>query len=248
MSVARLVRRLVRKRAELHFASVLENTRDNAADRPEMTVFERQKFDDFGRDGLVRKAGRMALSMFSTPRPPVALEKAASGFQSHNGARTMTNTTATQAVNRPRLKLYKGVSCVTFSRGADGLEFNSVNYFDVPDEDYVEGHLTGVKIAYEVMAAARKGDFDSFTSVHQAAFKVGRDSTGNAATARDGAGAASGYLQTMSDILELAAQKLDLSNLMQDSFLSHEAVLQDAVDDMKADNLASMEIMRAASA
>ena len=173
----------------------------------------------------------------------------------------MSTTTTAQAVRslctpeqhaktgKPvRFQLYKGVRCVTFSKGVNGLEFNSVNYFDVPDEDYVEGHLTGIKIAYEVMAAARKGDFDSFISVHQAAFKVGRDSTGNAATARDRAGAASGYLQTMSDILELAAQKLDLSNLMQDSFFSHEAVLQDAVDDVKAENLAFMEIMKAASA
>ncbi len=60
-------------------------------------VFSRPEHFGFGRDGLVRKAGRTAVYVFSTSRPPVALEKAASGFQSRIGAETMTtvNTTTT---------------------------------------------------------------------------------------------------------------------------------------------------------
>ena len=60
-------------------------------------VFSRPNTLVYGRDGLVREAGRMAESMFSTSRPPVALEKAASGYQSHSGAKAMTtvNTTTT---------------------------------------------------------------------------------------------------------------------------------------------------------
>ena len=54
-------------------------------------VFSRPNTLVYGRDGLVRKAGRMAESMFSTSCPPVALEKAACGFQSHSGAEAMTN-------------------------------------------------------------------------------------------------------------------------------------------------------------
>ena len=53
-------------------------------------VFSRSNTLVYGRDGLVREAGRMAESMFSTSRPPVALEKAASGYQSHSGAKAMT--------------------------------------------------------------------------------------------------------------------------------------------------------------
>ena len=53
-------------------------------------VFSRPNTLVYGRDGLVREAGRMAESMFSTSRPPVALEKAASGYQSHSGAKAMT--------------------------------------------------------------------------------------------------------------------------------------------------------------
>ena len=139
-----------------------------------------------------------------------------------------------------RAQLYKGVSCVTFLKDTGHFGMSGTNYFDVPDESFIEGNLTGIKIAYEVMAAAHNGDFDSFESVHKAAFKVLRDSQGNSETASDGAGAAVAYLQTMSEILELAAQKLDLSNLMQDSFFSHEAMLQDTLDDVKAENIAFM--------
>ena len=78
--------------------SRLQNTIDNAGNFPDSEVFSRPEFGSasfshlhgFGRDGLVRKAGRMAYSMFSTSRPPVALEKAASGLQSQYGAETMT--------------------------------------------------------------------------------------------------------------------------------------------------------------
>ena len=92
--------------AVLQLSSVHENTLEIAGNLPDSEVFSRPKFKDdlsfegiygYGRDGLVRKAGRMAISMFSTSRPPVALEKAASGLQSQIGAETMTtvNTTTT---------------------------------------------------------------------------------------------------------------------------------------------------------
>ena len=76
---------------------VLENTVEVAGNLPDSEVFSRPDSFGFGRDGLVREAGRMATSMFSTSRPPVALEKAASGFESQVGAEAMTtvNTTTT---------------------------------------------------------------------------------------------------------------------------------------------------------
>jgi hypothetical protein len=91
---------------------VLENTTGIAGNLPDSEVFSRPESFGFGRDGLVRKAGRMAIPMFSTSRPPVALEKAASGFQSRIGAETMTNVislasrkagrvTATPAITAP---------------------------------------------------------------------------------------------------------------------------------------------------
>ena len=76
-----------------------EHTTDNAGNLPDSEVFSRPKFLDvalrhvkvLGLGVVNRKATSMALSMCSNPAPPViGLNTVASGFQSHNGARTMT--------------------------------------------------------------------------------------------------------------------------------------------------------------
>ena len=78
---------------------VLENTLGKAVAAPtESGVLSRPDFlgastfgcvSGFGRDGFVRKAGRTALPVFSTSRPPAALENVAGGFESRKGAKTM---------------------------------------------------------------------------------------------------------------------------------------------------------------
>jgi hypothetical protein len=84
-------------------APVLENTFEPAVAAPtESGVLSRHDLlgastfgcaCGFGRDGLVRKAGRMAGSMFSTSRPPAALENVASGFSVQPGTDPMTKPT-----------------------------------------------------------------------------------------------------------------------------------------------------------
>ena len=84
--------------AVLEFLPVLENTIGIAGNLPDSEVFSRPEFGSagfshlhgFGRDGLVRKAGRMATSMFLTSRPPNARKNADGGFQSQVGAEAMT--------------------------------------------------------------------------------------------------------------------------------------------------------------
>ena len=152
-------------------------------------------------------------------------------------------TNTTKAV---RIPLYKGVSCVTYLKGTEPYGDLHTNYFDVPSENYTDGNLTGVKVAFEIMAAARNGNFDSFQSVHDAASKVLMASKDNPNFAKDGAGAAVSYLETMSRILELAAKSLDLTELMVQSLGDHEAMLQDNLNDTKADNAAFLDRMKAA--
>ena len=60
-------------------------------------VFSRSNTLVYGRDGLVREAGRMAESMFLTSRTPDARKNAASGYQSHSGAKAMTTVNTTTA-------------------------------------------------------------------------------------------------------------------------------------------------------
>ena len=157
-------------------------------------------------------------------------------------------TNTTKAVQAMRVPLYKGVSCVTCLKGSEPYGDLHTNYFDVPSENFTDGNLTGVKVAFEVMAAARNGDFDSFQSVHDAAFKVLMVSKDNPNFAKDGAGAAVSYLETMSRILELAAKTLDLTELMAQSLGDHEDMLQDSLDDTKADNAAFLDRMKAGNA
>ena len=94
---------------------VLENTVDSEVATPtvsgvlsrpnsgERVAFGYAVATGFGWGGLVRKAGRMAESMFSTPHPPYVLENANGGFQSHSGAETMTkvNTPTTPKTGNP---------------------------------------------------------------------------------------------------------------------------------------------------
>ena len=54
------------------FVSGASNTLESAGNLPDSEVFSRPESFGFGRDGLVRKAGRMADSMLLTSRPPVA--------------------------------------------------------------------------------------------------------------------------------------------------------------------------------
>ena len=160
----------------------------------------------------------------------------------------MTTNTNTKTVQAMRVPLYKGVSCVTCLKGSEPYGDLHTNYFDVPCESFTDGNLTGVKVAFEVMAAARNGDFDSFQSVQDAASKVLMASKDNVNFAKDGAGAAVGYLATMSQILELAAKTLVLTELMAQSLGDHEAMLQDDLNDTKADNAAFLERMKAGNA
>jgi hypothetical protein len=84
-------------------APVLENTFGSAVSAlTESGVLSRPDFlgalatrraYGFGRDGLVRKAGRTAEPVFSTSRPPAALENVACGLQSRSGAIPMTKPT-----------------------------------------------------------------------------------------------------------------------------------------------------------
>ena len=79
------------------------NTTKLAGNLPDSEVFSRPEHFGFGRDGLVRKAGRMTNFMFETSRPPAARSNAASGLQSQLGAEAMTtvNTHPTPALGTP---------------------------------------------------------------------------------------------------------------------------------------------------
>ena len=99
-------------RAVRHRDSIRSGAKDTtklAGNLSDNEVFSRPEFKDglslqgiysFGRDGLVRKAGRTTNFVSLTSRPPVVRKEAASGFQSQLGAKAMTtvNTITTPAL------------------------------------------------------------------------------------------------------------------------------------------------------
>lgn len=86
----------------VEFESVARNNLDIAGHAtPIQWHFSRQKSIGFGLDGRNGNARRMAISMFLTSSPPIALRKAVSGYQSHIGAMTMQTTTSGNAQIAP---------------------------------------------------------------------------------------------------------------------------------------------------
>lgn len=156
----------------------------------------------------------------------------------------MANSKASHETVNPgdRVRLYAGVSCVTFIKNGE-YGMRGTNFFDAPQEDYIEGNLTGLKMALEVMAAARNGNFDAFKSVLEAAVKTSIPTKDNPIGTMSGSGAACGFLFAISGILELAAQKLDLNEFMAHSFKAQEDVIEDNLRDLKAENKAFIATM-----
>ena len=92
----RLEYRTVRLRDTIHIGA--QNTIDNAGNLPDSEVFSRPEFKVLGV-GIAYPQGRQhgVIHVFKPSSTRYRLNTVASGFQSHNGARTMTtvNTTTT---------------------------------------------------------------------------------------------------------------------------------------------------------
>ena len=87
--------RAARSRATVHPGA--ENTTKQAGNLPDSEVFSRPEHYGFGRDGRIGNDRRSTCFEFSHPAHPVCLKSGSSGFQSQQGAETMTtfNTTPT---------------------------------------------------------------------------------------------------------------------------------------------------------
>jgi hypothetical protein len=134
-----------------------------------------------------------------------------------------------------RVRLYPGLSCVTYIKSGE-YGMRDTNWFDVPKENSTDGYLTGLRIACEVMTSARKSGFDSFYPVIESAVKVIATEQKTPDGTLDGLAAAMSFLAVTGEILLLAAQKLDLRELMEKEFRAHEAEQEDALHELKKEN------------
>lgn len=164
----------------------------------------------------------------------------------------MANSKVTSKTVNPsvRAQLYAGLSCVTAATGANLYAPVKVNFFDVPNEEYVEGKLTGLRVAFEVLSVARDGDDSGafLQSIVKAAVKTSLDAEGRSISVKDGSGAANGFLIAMCELLEIAAKKLDLGEFMTEQFHDYEEMMADSLDEMKKKNVAILKSMTRSTA
>jgi hypothetical protein len=102
MAMTQAIPMTIRRNSCATFHLGASNTKDKARSLSDIEAIFMSKFYGFGQDGLTRKDGRMALSMFETSCPPFASSNAASGFQSRKGAEAMTkvNTPTTSTADK----------------------------------------------------------------------------------------------------------------------------------------------------
>ncbi|MGJ7529191.1 hypothetical protein [Variovorax sp. GB1P17] len=141
-----------------------------------------------------------------------------------------------------RTRLHPGVSFMTHGPG-----FTDANLFDVPDEEYFEGSLTGIKAAWELLHAASKGDFDAdgATAVLRNALQEAADVLASTKKNLDPSrrGAAVGFLDAMAGALSAAVKSWDFRPTLTRDIRGYEQCAASLVDDMKTSNAAFIESM-----
>lgn len=141
-----------------------------------------------------------------------------------------------------RIRLYPGVSFMTHGPG-----YSDANLFDVPEEEYFEGSLTGIKAAWELLHAASMGSFDEGgaaavlrNAMEEATHVLGRTGKSQEPSRR---GAAVGFLDAMAGALAHAVKAWDFRPTLTRDIRGYEECAASEIDKMKASNAAFIESM-----
>ena len=135
-----------------------------------------------------------------------------------------------------RRRLYAGLSCITVDADSRPGELDGLSYFDVPLEDYETGSLTGARLVYELLRQGAVDEcFDSFSGVLEEAVAELVAERGQPLTDSK-RGAAVGFLETMNQVFNYAASRLDFAPVFKGIFEAHEIGLADDLADMRKTN------------
>ena len=137
-----------------------------------------------------------------------------------------------------RALLFPGVSCVTFDpRDGASPNYDRVNYFDVPDQSYGDGNLTGIKAACELLLdCKRTNDGSLIIKVVCEAEKIADAADPTVTDAFDRRGAAIGLLATMEELFCSALQNFDIAAFAKERLMRHEQSMQNDLDDVRKKN------------
>lgn len=140
----------------------------------------------------------------------------------------------------PRVRIYPNVSCITRD-SADWSHQTDVRLFDVPDEEFADGVLTGVKVAWEVIQeVASAADHEIASSVLKAAVAVANAPTFVGPSRK---GAAVGFLDSVSRVLQDAARAWDFRPTLIEEMRAHEDFCETPLREMKQANAAFIASM-----
>jgi len=138
-----------------------------------------------------------------------------------------------------RVRIYPNVSCITRD-SADWSHQTNVRLFDVPEEEYSDGVLTGVKVAWEVIReSATTADHEITRSVVQAA--VAAMSAPGSGPSRKGA--AVGFLDSLCMVLRDATMAWDFRPTLIKEIQAHEEFCETPLREMKHSNAAFIAAM-----
>lgn len=114
-----------------------------------------------------------------------------------------------------RQRLHPSLSCVTCdpADGRDGM--GSLNYFDVPDEEYCAGCRTGQMAFFDALIAAKETDVCYVEDIAGAAQAIMGDSKNKVELHASKRGAAVGFLSTMGDAMQAFARGVTVEQFMQ---------------------------------
>lgn len=134
-----------------------------------------------------------------------------------------------------RKRLIPNVSCITVAHGCSEDNPGTIDYFDVPLEDYTSGCLTGAHIMAELLKEAACNPYGLYLlpGVLQAC-AAEMDSEVEVSKR----GAAIGLLDTLQEVVNYAATRLDFAPMFKPLFDCHEGILADGLADLRQRNAA----------
>ncbi|MNL19725.1 hypothetical protein D3C87_1409420 [compost metagenome] len=148
-----------------------------------------------------------------------------------------------------RTRLYPTVSCVTHAH-----RFSDVAAFDVPNEEYFAGTMTGIKVAWELLQAAEQKAFDdvepgeAIRHVVEDAVRALDAPHDSSPGTLDKRGAAVGFLDAVCDVLAAAVQHWSFRSVLENQLQDCHGYYADQAKQIQAENEAFIASMDAGHA
>lgn len=135
----------------------------------------------------------------------------------------------TNAQPGQRKRLLPSLSCVTHDPADERHGMGTLNFFDVPNENYGAGCSTGQLAFLEALIAAKESDECYVEEIAGAAYSAMNDSRNRAELYKSKRGAAVGFLNTMGDAMRAFAKGVTVEQFVQSVLELEQSCAEDDV-------------------